>query len=64
MLLENDGGNGILPSVLTTQQQASCFIRWKMTCSSNKHHRAADVETSPMGKKDMATLEYFLDASV
>lgn len=55
---------GILPSLSTIQQQASCFIGWKMTCSSNKRHRAADLEASPMGRKAMVTLEYFLDASV
>lgn len=50
---------GVLPSLLIIQQQALCFTRWKMTRSSNKRHRAADVEASPMGRKAMVTLEYF-----
>lgn len=56
------GKRGILPSLPIIQQQASYFAWWKMTYSSNKHHRAADVEASPMGRKAMVTLEYFLDA--
>lgn len=54
----------ILPSLPTMLQQTLCFIRWKIICRSNKHHRAADVETSPAGRKAIVTLEYILDASV
>lgn len=54
----------ILPSLPTMVQQTLCFIRWKIICSSNKHHRAADVKASPTGRKTIVTLEYILDASV
>lgn len=54
----------VLPSLPTVVQQTLCFIRWKIICSSSKHHRAADVEASPTGRKTVVTLEYILDASV
>lgn len=54
----------ILSSLPTMLEQTLCFVRWKIICCSNKHHRAADVEASPTGRKTIVTLEYILDASV
>lgn len=54
----------ILPSLPIVLQQTLCSVRWKIICSSNKHHRAADMGASPTGRKAVVTLEYILDASV
>lgn len=54
----------ILPSLPIVLQQTLCSVRWKIICSSNKHHRAADMGASPTGRKAVVTLEYILDASI